>query len=515
MSGRPGPADAPPGGLSGASRAERRKLLAQPSTRVLALVCLLGPFAFAAVLSGQSGVPGDTLLGAGVHSSGYTFSLVVLGFAGYLGLPVLGGVLAGDIFSAEDRYGTWKTILTRSRSRGELFAGKILAAMALALALLAIAAASSLISGFIFIGDQPMVGLGGNVIGSGQALWLVLASWLVSAPALLGFTSLALLLSAASRSGIVGVIGPVLAALVMQLLALVGTGSWMHTALLAASFDAWHGLLGSPRFYLPLAIGIGVALLWILACIAGAWGVLRRRDFAGPAVPRRPGWGPAARVVLSAAAVTILLGLLADAGPTAITAARLEASVKPVFGRLLVLQQQELGRTVSTATQPRLRTSCRRHSGQSAGPGDDWTCTLTVVAPSAGAEPFQITSVIYDLSVKSNGCYRAEAPPTFVGQQMMSDAAGHSIINPLFIFYGCFDTTASAAARDRSAAGQRPSTSGRGSGTTGVQSRALREAEQSAGPGVVRETEASERAIERQAEGAHPAEEASKLNLGR
>ena len=112
-----------PGALRGAYRAERRKLVAQVSTRVLALVCGLGPFAFAAVLSGQSGVPGDTLLGAWVHGSGYAFSLVVLGFGGYLGFPVLAGALAGDILSCEDRYGTWKTILTRSGTRRQVFAG--------------------------------------------------------------------------------------------------------------------------------------------------------------------------------------------------------------------------------------------------------------------------------------------------------------------------------------------------------------------------------------------------------
>ena len=127
-------------------RAERRKLTAQLATRALALVCAFGPLAFGAVLSLQSGVPADTLLGVWVHSSGYAVSFVVLGFGGYLGFPVLAGVLAGDIFSSEDRYGTWKSLLTRSRSRGELFAGKFLALLALASALLLATAASSLIA---------------------------------------------------------------------------------------------------------------------------------------------------------------------------------------------------------------------------------------------------------------------------------------------------------------------------------------------------------------------------------
>lgn len=92
--------------MKGAFRAERRKLQAQPATRVLVLVCALGPLLFAGVLSAQSGVPGDTLLGSWAHDSGYAVSLVVLGFAGYLGFPILAGALAGDAFSSEDRYGT-------------------------------------------------------------------------------------------------------------------------------------------------------------------------------------------------------------------------------------------------------------------------------------------------------------------------------------------------------------------------------------------------------------------------
>ena len=349
------------------------------------------------------------------------------------------------------------------------------------------------------------------MIGAGEALWLVLAAWLLAIPALLGFASLAVLFSAVSRNGIVGVLGPVLAALLMQLLALVGTGAWMHGALLTAAFDGWHGLLAAPRFYLPLVIESSVAVGWIAAALGASWWVVRRRDFAGPPLPRRPGWEPAARIVLGASILTVILGLVSSVGPAAVTAARLEASVQPTFGRLLVLQQRELGRTVPAGAQANLRTSCRRHSGQSSGPGDDWTCTLTIVSPRAGVEPFQLTTVTYDLSVRSNGCYRAEAPPSFVGQQLMSDAAGHNVINPLFIFYGCFDTTASPPGRPVAPA---PGSTRRGSKLTGPQGRALREAEQAAGPGVVRETEESERAIERQAEGSHPAEESSRLNLG-
>ena len=279
------------GGARHVCRAELRKLIAQPATRVLALVCIIAPFGFCAVLSLQSGLPADTLLGVWANSSGYSFGFVVLGFCGYLGFPVIAGVLAGDVFSAEDRYGTWKSVLTRSRTRGELFAGKCLAVFALVAAVLVIVAVSSLIAGLLLGGGGTTVGLSGNVISAGDALGLLALSWLLSLPPLLAFVSLAVLLSTATRSGIGGVLGPVLAAFVMQLLSLVGNGSWMHALLITTAFNAWHGVVTSPRFDAPLLIALAVSLLWIGACLWGAWLILRRRDFAGPPVRDMPaGW---------------------------------------------------------------------------------------------------------------------------------------------------------------------------------------------------------------------------------
>ena len=66
---------------------------------------------------------------------------------------------------------------------------------------------------------------------------------------------------------------------------------------------------------------------------------------------------------------------------------------------------------------------------------------MNVLVPQqGGALPFQVTPVAYDVSVKSNGCYKADAPPSFVGQQMMRVPHGRTVVNPLFTIYGCFNT---------------------------------------------------------------------------
>jgi ABC-2 type transport system permease protein len=425
-------------GMASVYRAERRKLAAQLSTRLLALLCTLGPFAFAAVLRAQSGSPADALFGVWVRSSGFAVSLVVLGFAGSWGFPLVAGVLAGDMYSAEDRYGTWKTVLTRSCARSDIFAGKLLAAVTFSLALLALTAISSLAAGLLLVGERSLVGLGGQLLSPGRCLFLVVASWALTALPVLAFTSLALLFSVATRSGIVGVIGPGIVALVTQLLGLIGKGVWVHMLLIGSAFDLWHGLFASPPYYGPLAVAIAVSVLWIVACWGATWLLLRRRDFAGTPVTQRPGWVRPLRIVAVTIAVVALLAVAGNWGPVGVTPARLQASLSPEFNSISLYQQRLLGRVVPTGAKLDVLPYCYRHSGSKDGPGD-WSCTLNVFIPQLGKLPFQETPVTYDVNVQASGCYKAESPPSFIGQQTMRDVQGHNVVNPLFVIYGCFN----------------------------------------------------------------------------
>jgi ABC-2 type transport system permease protein len=427
------------GAVRAAFRVERRKLANQLAPRLLALICVLGPLAFAGVLEVQSGSPADSLYGVWVHSSGLAVSLVVLGFAGQWGLPLMAGVLAGDLFGAEDRHGTWKTVLTRSCTRRHLFAGKLLAVAAFAAGLLALLALASVGAGVVLVGAHPLVSLSGTLLSAGHGLGLVALAWLVCLLPMLAFVSLAVLFSVATRNGIVGVLGPAVVDLAMQLLALVGTGVWLHSLLVSSAFDAWHPLLVSGhRFYGPLIIGEAVSVVWIVACVGASWWLLRRRDFTGASVTRRAGWVVPVRVALGSAALIAFLAVASNWGPAGVTAKRLNASITPTFNNLTVLQQRELGRPVAPGARLNVLPSCSRRASTPSGPGD-WICTLTVLIPQPGAVPFQSTPVTYDVTVQSNGCYKAQSPPSFVGQQTMRDGDGHQVVNPLFVLYGCFN----------------------------------------------------------------------------
>ena len=408
---------------------------------MLALLCVLGPFAFAAILNSQSGSPSDSIFGVWVHSSGFAIPLVVLAFAGSWGFPVLAGVLAGDIFSAEDRYGTWKTVLTRSCRRRDLFIGKVLAAATFSVGLIALLAVSSLAAGLLLVGDQPLVGLSGALLSPGRCIVLVLASWLLNVLPMLGFASLAMLLSVASRNGIAGVLGTILAALVMQLLALVGTGTWVHGLLLASAFDGWHGLFTAHPFYSAAARRVHRQRR-VDHCVPDG-----RVGDPSPARFRRHAQQPQVRMGDAAARRAAVHGT--DRGPRdrrQLGSGRSHRRSPDGQHRPHLQQPHAAPATAGQAAParrpptPRILAHCGRRSGTSRGPGDDWFCTVDALIAQPGAVPFWGTPVTYDVSVKSNGCYKAEAPPTSVGNLLMRDAHGRHVVNPLATIYGCFNT---------------------------------------------------------------------------
>ena len=422
-----------------AARAERRKLMSRLPLRLLAVLCLLGPFAFALLLRIQSGSPSDALFGVWVHTSGFAVSLVVLGFAANWGFPIMAGVLAGDLFASEDRLGTWPTILTRSRSLREVFTGKVLAAATFALALGILLAVSSLAAGLSLVGGQPMVDLAGRELSAGHLLALVSVSWLISLLPMLAYTSLAILFSVVSRNGIVGVLGPILVALLTQLLALIGTGVWVHLLLLGSAFDAWHGLFVDHPFFGPLVVSMLVCTIWIAGALGASWLILRGREFDAADSRRRGGWQRPVRIAVASMAGVALLALATNLGPAGVTAGKLSHSLETAFRRLTILQQNLLGHPIPASAQYRVVPVCRRRSAKPVGPGD-WSCTMNVyILLARGTQPLTDTPVSYDVSVQSNGCYKAQSPPLLVGQAVLHDTRGQTVVNPIVTIYGCFN----------------------------------------------------------------------------
>jgi ABC-2 type transport system permease protein len=260
---------------------ECAKLVAQWKARAALAACLAAPVAFTLAIKLSSSVPEDTLFGRWVKLSGFAVPLVVLGFAALWAFPALTSVVGGDLFSAEDRYGTWPTLLTRSRTRGELFAGKVLTAMLFSLLVVGLLGVVSTAAGVLGVGRQPLVGLSGTSFPPGRALALVTLAWASVLPPVFAFTALAVLVSVASRSSAAGLGVPVLLGLLMEIDSFVDCPEMMRRMLLTPPFGSWHGLFTFPPYYRPLVHGIAISALYLFGCTAGAFRLLKRRDMGG------------------------------------------------------------------------------------------------------------------------------------------------------------------------------------------------------------------------------------------
>jgi ABC-2 type transport system permease protein len=420
-------------GVRAVYRVEIAKITAQLLPRAAFLICLLGPFAFAVFMRTQTSVPADWLFGRWVQASGYALPFLMLGFAGVAGFPVIASVVGGDIFASEDRQSTWKTVLTRSCSRGQIFVGKTLAAMTFSVAMVAVLAASSTIAGALVIGRQPLVGLAGNLLQPGEATSLILRSFGMALVPTIAFTCLAILFSVTTRNSMAGLIGAPAVAAVMVVLSLMGGGVTVRSLLLTTPFSAWHGLQVGGASARPLWIGLVVCLAYGGLSLSFAWRSFRRRDFAGDGQTQLTWRGARRAAVVSLAVVAVLLvATLLDR--TWITSTHVEASVAGTLENLIVVQQGLLGREVDP-TAVRVYPYCRRESvlsGVSKGPGEDWTCQVYVDGPHVGR-----LAADYSISVHPDGCYTADAPAAVVGPLQMKSPDGGTTINPLAAFDSC------------------------------------------------------------------------------
>jgi hypothetical protein len=222
------------------------------------------------------------------------------------------------------------------------------------------------------------------------------------------------------------------------LLGFIGKGVWMHLLLIGSTYTAYFALFTGHPYYGPLLVSLAANLVWALAALLASWAILRRRDFVAAAASRASSWLAPVRVLVVATATIAILALLGNAGPVGVTAPRLDAAVASTFNNLALLQQQIFGRHVPAGARLDIAPYCNRRGQASLGPGD-WTCNVAVFIPQPKRVAFQRSIVEYDVSVSADGCFKAQSPPAFVGGSSVPDAAGRSVLNPLFIVYGCFN----------------------------------------------------------------------------
>jgi len=259
---------------------EIAKLLAQKRTYLGLIAATLVPIVFVVVLVLQTGGPNDVPLGRYIRDTGLAVPFVVLFFMSIWGLPLITALVAGDIVAAESHNDTLKTILTRSRDRGQVFAGKVLATLTYTFAVVFALGLVGLAAGSIAWGFHPLTSLSGTKVAPGHGLLLLLGSLLVYFMPLAGIACFGLMLSTVTRNSAASVVGTLMFALLMQLLGVLPGTESIRPYLLGTQFEAWHGFLRTPADWVPVIRAIWVCALYILIPLAAAYLVFLRRDVA-------------------------------------------------------------------------------------------------------------------------------------------------------------------------------------------------------------------------------------------
>jgi ABC-2 type transport system permease protein len=425
-----------------AFRFELVKQLAQWRVRLLILACWIGPALAVIIVSGQSTLPSDTLFGREMHATGWAGALVVLSFAGSWVFPLLTSVVAGDVFSSEDRLGTWRHLLVAVRSPRRIFLTKTLASLTV-LALCVPGLAVSGIVGGLVVGSRALTGLDGHQLGPMDAAGKLLLAWLCALAPILAFAAIGLLASVIFGRSPIGLLLPAFGGLGMQMASQVlPMPAAVRVTLPSFAFLSWNGLFTSPPQLGSLIAGVAASLAWAAVAIALAYLLFMRRDFTSLAYDgsvRRAitlGIAPLLAVwALSAAVVAAATG----ATGSGIDQAKLQRSLATSFAHLYRVQSQELYHLNVTEAQLRVTASCTKGSGLVAdeGPGNDWRCSVSWHLPGVNDA---VGQAVYQLDVNANGRYVADGDgPNEVNGYFVVRTPYGIAPNPLWQFDGLVD----------------------------------------------------------------------------
>src|SRR5712691_10749046 len=141
------------------------------------------------------GGPNDIPLGRYIRETGLATPFVVLFFMSIWAFPLITALVAGDIVASESQHGTLKTILTRSRNRGQIYAAKVLAAFTYTVLVVLASGTVGVVAASIEWGFNPLTSLSGTTLSAGHALGLLAGSLAVYAWPMAGIAAFGLFLS--------------------------------------------------------------------------------------------------------------------------------------------------------------------------------------------------------------------------------------------------------------------------------------------------------------------------------
>jgi ABC-2 type transport system permease protein len=260
---------------------ELLKLLAQKRTYLGLSVAVLVPLMFTFVLIIKPGGPNDIPLGRYIRETGLALPFVVLFFMSIWAFPLITALVAGDIVASESHNGTLKTILTRSRNRGQIYAAKVLAAFTYTAVVVLAMGTVAVVAACIEWGFNPLTSLSGTTVSAEHALGLLAASLAIYAWPMAAIAAFGIFLSTVTRNSAAAVVGTLMWALLMQLLGVLPGTESIRPYLLGTQFQAWHGFLRTPADWAPVVRALWVCAFYVAIPLAAGYLVFLRRDVAG------------------------------------------------------------------------------------------------------------------------------------------------------------------------------------------------------------------------------------------
>jgi ABC-2 type transport system permease protein len=224
---------------------------------------------------------GDFAFASYLNRSGLAVPLVLMLFGAVWMFPLITALVAGDIFASEDHNGTLKTIFTRSLDRGQIFAGKALAAATYAVAAILLSGTVAVVAGSIQSGFNSLQSLSGTIVSPGKGLELVYGSLFVYLIPIATIVCIGLLLSSITRNSAAAVVGTLMVSLLFQLIGILPGLSGLQPYLLSTQFNAWQGLLRTPIDWAPVVRAAWVCAMYAIPALFAAYLVFLRRDVAG------------------------------------------------------------------------------------------------------------------------------------------------------------------------------------------------------------------------------------------
>jgi len=261
---------------------ELRKLRAQKRTYLGLGAAAVFPLLFVILAASRDRHGGgDTPFAAYVGQTGLAAPLLMLFFGSGFLFPLLAALVSGDIIATEDQNGTLKTILTRSVDRGQVFAGKLLAAATYTTAALFTSMLTALVAGTIAWGLHPIATLSGTLVSSGEGLKLAVFAYLAYLMPMLTVAAIALLLSATTRNSAASVVGALAFTLLEELTTIIPGLGGLQPYLLPSQFQAWQGFLRVPTDWAPIGHAAWICALYAVPAAVIAYLVFLRRDVTG------------------------------------------------------------------------------------------------------------------------------------------------------------------------------------------------------------------------------------------